>query len=441
MNETKQLSDKQAAQLVSAGRKRPRARNAKGSVNERGKGKNKYWRGDYYIYIPVPGEAGVERREHRATNLGLLKEVTRRKAENDLSALIEKEQAEASAKSTPTQKTPEVTFDWFWHECFVPAKKSRWAAATKYNTDYIYKLYIKPFCGDMRLIDIEKLAVQTYLDGLADKGYGVSTVKKTRRFIVATLDEAVEQDYLTKNQAKKVHIPKIAKRDKPYADVEQIAALSQQLYARDWLIVRLSFVCALRRSEIFALRWNDFLGDAVMIDESVWRTVVNDEPKTDASKALVYLPTDLQEDLKGWRDSTRLKGRFHAEAFMFESKKGTPMYADNFLRRILKPAAERAGMKWFNFRAARRSCATLLNQSTGIKDVQSHLRHASPDMTLGTYVQAVPVSVREAVEGLDQKLRGALNTQQKLKSVEHKLNTRQKREKSCDTIKRVESVA
>ena len=428
-----QLSEQQSAQLLSAGRKRPRARNQRGQVKVEGK-REKYWRGHYWLYVPQPG--GGEKREHRAVSLGTLKEITKRKAEIKLAAHIEQMQAEASA-----QKTPEVTFDWFWANRYVPAHQSGWAAATKYYTASFYGTYIKPVFGNLQLARIEKLDVQKHLDAMAENGYGVGTVQKFRRFVVAALDEAVEQEYLLRNPVKKVHMPKIAKRDKPYATVEQIAELEQQMEERDWLIVRMALVCALRRSEIFALRWNDFYGDCVMIDESVWRVIVNDEPKTQSSKALVYLPLSLQDDLKAWREDAMLRGRAGAEMFIFESTKGTPMYADNFLRRVLKPAAERAGVKWFNFRAARRTCATLLNQESGLKDVQSHLRHASPDMTLGTYIQAVPASVRAAVESLDGKLRGEKHTRGKIKTVTHKLHTRKKDEKVCDTIKHVESVA
>jgi hypothetical protein len=41
-----------------------------------------------------------------------------------------------------------------------------------------------------------------------------------------------------------------------------------------------------------------------------------------------------------------------------------------------------------------------------VKDIQAHLRHASPDVTAGVYMQNIPESVRAAVEGLDQELAG-----------------------------------
>jgi hypothetical protein len=36
-----------------------------------------------------------------------------------------------------------------------------------------------------------------------------------------------------------------------------------------------------------------------------------------------------------------------------------------------------------------------------IKDIQAHLRHAQPNVTAEVYMQAIPESVRSAVESLD----------------------------------------
>jgi hypothetical protein len=40
-----------------------------------------------------------------------------------------------------------------------------------------------------------------------------------------------------------------------------------------------------------------------------------------------------------------------------------------------------------------------------IKDIQAHLRHAQPNVTADVYMQAIPESVRRAVESLDTLLK------------------------------------
>lgn len=104
---------------------------------------------------------------------------------------------------------------------------------------------------------------------------------------------------------------------------------------------------------------------------------------------------------------------------------------NNFLRRTIKPAAERARTAAFkqnpglptsfladvNHQAFRRTCATHMQDLGSLKDIQAHLRHSTPAMTLNRYIQQIPASVREAVESLDEKLK-AIQA-----SPEHILNT------------------
>jgi hypothetical protein len=50
-----------------------------------------------------------------------------------------------------------------------------------------------------------------------------------------------------------------------------------------------------------------------------------------------------------------------------------------------------------------------------MKDAQTQLRHCDAGTTMNIYTQGIPSSVKAAVEALDQKLCGVLNT------IEHEL--------------------
>jgi integrase len=54
--------------------------------------------------------------------------------------------------------------------------------------------------------------------------------------------------------------------------------------------------------------------------------------------------------------------------------------------------------------ALRRTCATHMKGEGSIKDIQAHLRHAQPNVTAEVYMQAIPESVRTAVDSLDKLL-------------------------------------
>ena len=61
-------------------------------------------------------------------------------------------------------------------------------------------------------------------------------------------------------------------------------------------------------------------------------------------------------------------------------------------------------LKKLTHQALRRSCATHMQGKGSIKDIQAHLRHAQPNVTADVYMQAIPESVRRAVETLDRLL-------------------------------------
>ena len=127
------------------------------------------------------------------------------------------------------------------------------------------------------------------------------------------------------------------------------------------------------------------------------------------------MPQSVATELDFWMES---QTDTCAEAFIFPSRKGTPLSANNFLKRVLKRAGECARkelkassekipegfLENLTHQALRRSCATHMQHLGSAKDIQAHLRHARPNITAEVYMQEIPATVRAAVESLDQKL-------------------------------------
>ena len=53
------------------------------------------------------------------------------------------------------------------------------------------------------------------------------------------------------------------------------------------------------------------------------------------------------------------------------------------------------------FQVLRRTFATWMQKYGTIKDVQRMLCHSSPNLTVGVYMQAIPDSVKQAVNDLE----------------------------------------
>lgn len=214
-------------------------------------------------------------------------------------------------------------------------------------------------------------------------------VQKARTWVKACLEEALEQDFLVKNPARKLEMPITRKTCRRYLTPDEIQTLLSALQGRDRLIVRLFLLCALRPGELFALRWRSIEPGCLRIEEAVYRGHIG-SPKTEGSRAYVALPKSLEMELEFWRHQC---GDPDEDEFVF-----------------LAPLAKKNGIEGLTFQCLRRTFATQFQKHGTVKDAQTQLRHADAGTTMNIYTQEIPSSVRAAVEALEQKLCGVLNT-------------------------------
>ncbi len=387
----------------------PRERHQRGRVVESGK-RLKKWKGFYYVYLRQPD--GSEIRAHRGVTLGLKSEMKKWEAEKKLQGIIDK--ATDPSMVTPS---PKCNLKWFWEQRYRPLKEPTWKVSSAPKMVYFISRYIVEPFAETPLTSLNRFVLQKHLNGLAEK-YSRSVILNFRTYTKAMLDEAVEQGFLGRNPAAKLELPKTRKPTRRTLTVEEIAQLLDSMSGRDRLIVRMFLVLGLRPGELFALRREDRAGpNQIRIDESISPISGLVGLKTDASDAYVWLPQSLALELDFWIEGMTDQ---RPEAFLFASRSGrnTPISANNFLKRVLQRAGERARaqmeaqgreppqgfLRKLTHQALRRSCATHMQGKGSIKDIQAHLRHAQPHVTADVYMQAIPESVRKAVESLDRLL-------------------------------------
>jgi len=80
-----------------------------------------------------------------------------------------------------------------------------------------------------------------------------------------------------------------------------------------------------------------------------------------------------------------------------------PLEHSNMLRRVLRPAAEEAGVPWAGFHTLRHTCASILfDRGANAVKVQRWLGHHSPAFTLDTYVHLLDDQLDEPLELSDE---------------------------------------
>jgi integrase len=247
---------------------------------------------------------------------------------------------------------------------------------------------------------------------MAEDGYSKSAVRKVRMYVKASFDYAADEDLVAKNPARKIAMPKIRKTVcRRFLSMEEIGALLSEAGPREHLVLHILAACGLRPAEILVLRMEDFQGNQLRIDEALKDrekgTARIGETKTAASDSSVPVPPNLAREIAGW-----IAGhpqRMNPRAFLFPSRRKTPYTIGNYLKRVLKPLAQKVGIEDLTHQALRRTSSTHIQKYASVKDLQGHLRHTDPSTTLTHYTQVIPDSLHEAVATLDKHLAAAAN--------------------------------
>ena len=275
--------------------------------------------------------------------------------------------------------------------------------------------------GSSPVVELNEIELQQFLNEHVSAGASRSKLAKVLLYLRNILDHAVMKKTILANPARNPGYRLKAKSRKAvserYLSMQECQRLLSAVVGVDHLAIRILIQLGLRSEELFALRRDDVIGDVLRIDEAI----VDGLPapvKTDASDASLYIPPDLQVELRGWLECLGPDPR----GWLLPAPKGGPWLSQNYLNHVLKPAAIRARVGIFrrqtgkgkevestdvNFQVLRRTCATLFGaKAKDPRDTQAQLRHADPTVTLRHYQKSIPASVKAAALALEEELIG-----------------------------------
>ena len=394
----------------------PRRRIERGYVYKVGK-KPRMWEGRYHVYVKLAD--GSEKRRERTKVLGPCAAMSRTEAQQALLHEIAVGRGEARA-------LPEApTFSEVWIR-YRSLKESTWSTVTRKTVVSIFegdsskkkRPNVLSLVGHWRVADLTRDPLQDCLNQLAARGDSLSAVKKVRTYISAALDYALDERLVKVNPARKLEMPsqRLKKPCGRFYSIEEVRKLLSAAAAeslREHLIARIFLVCGLREQEMFVLRVDDIEAGILRIDEALKETEKGEarigETKSATSNGYVSISADLEKEIRTWLQFRRIADPYHRTAepapndLLFPTEIGTPFRVGNYLKRTLKPLAQKAGITDMTFQALRRTFATHFQRYGSPKDAQTQLRHSKLEMT-GWYMKEIPASVRAAVEKMDADL-------------------------------------
>lgn len=288
------------------------------------------------------------------------------------------------------------------------------------HTEATIENQIKPLIGFLQIQSISMQDVQQFINTLNDKGYSYSTIKKAYNAINATLNLAVEREYIAKNPCVRIVLPKQAKRSKSdiicFTDEETEIICKEALYKYSTgrykykhgyaFIILLN--TGMRVGELLALKWNniDFETGYIHITETRGQikdrskskqkyTTVDRSTKTESGDRYIPINKQTKEALEYFKSFD-----YNSPYVMANSDKGVLSYRN--LHRALANILERNNIDHGSIHSLRHTFATrLFRNGVDVKVISELLGHSDINITYDIYTHVIAEQKRKAVDILD----------------------------------------
>ena len=156
------------------------------------------------------------------------------------------------------------------------------------------------------MAQIDKFMLQTHLNRLAQT-LSAGQVMHARFYMKAIFEEAIDQEFVEKNPARKLILLILPKELRPVnkrtLNWDQLRLLLASVSLRDRILLTLDMTETFRPSELFALRWRGFEmdGKTLTVRRTAYRGKLRDYGKTKKSLRTVHVPEGLANDLWLWK--------------------------------------------------------------------------------------------------------------------------------------------
>ena len=366
------------------------------------------WVGYLNLKVLDPNTGESKWKKQRVGVLGAKSKMTKHQAQD----LLEKIIAQKTGGTTRPRTDERIaTLGWFTRNRFFPLREgSTWKEETARSRRSAIERDILAKFGEVPMEQIDKFMLQTHLNDLA-RILSAGRVMHARFYMKAIFEEAIDQDFVEKNPARKLILPtQLRPVDKTTLTWDQLRLVLASVPLRDRILLTLDMTETFRPSELFALRWSGFDMDngTLTVSQTAFRGKLRNWGKTDKSLRTVHVPEGLANDLWLWKQECTDAS---PDAYIFPNShkrngatKNGFIRTDNYRARVLKKLAEQLGLPKLNFQVLRRTIATLAQTKGSVKDVQGILGHTKADTTINVYMQQIEEGVKQTLDAIYTEL-------------------------------------
>ena len=302
---------------------------------------------------------------------------------------------------TPVLRNRRTTGDYLNYWIIQIAPKQIRATTMQLYTSTV-RNYLLPQLGKIPLTQLKPEHVRMMLNRMESSGCGARTLQHARNTLSAALREALKLEYVSRNVARLIDLPKYSPPEKNVWAKEQVAQfIEKNCKHKYYPLFLLLLCCGLRRGEALGLRWQDidFNNSTVKIRKTLYWADGKyqlGEPKTKASIRDIPMPPAISEALL----RHQRREPIYDDNLVFHSEKGNPVCARSLLW-TFRDLAQKADLPPLTLHEARHTAATLLAGAwSSPKEAQAILGHASIVTTLQIYTHTHMDKKAEAINAL-----------------------------------------
>jgi integrase len=287
----------------------------------------------------------------------------------------------------------------------------RWLAAqthlkpkTLLGYESLLRTHVLPRFGRTQLGRIRSIDIQEWVADLEADGLSPARIRQAYQVLHAALRAAVADDYIAKNPATGIKLPRQRGREMLFLGAGEVTRLAEAagprwgtlIYVLAYGGIRWGEAAALRRSRVDLLRSRLWIAESVA---EVSGSLHFGSTKTHQEREVVlprFLRHKLDEHLASF-----VGGK--PDALVFTAPEGGPLRHSNFRRRVWLPALTEAGfLPGLRIHDLRHTCAALLiQQGAHPKAIQAHLGHGSITVTFDRYGHLFPSEFDKLADRLD----------------------------------------
>lgn len=331
--------------------------------------------------------------------------------------------------------TPINTFSDLVSEYINLYGMAKWSYSTFSSNLALIQNYILNGLGPLSLTDITPRLLDRFFKDLQNQ-ISIPTLLNIHKLIKSIFNQACKWNYMDKNPAINIILPKYKANKLFILDAEQIALLLN-CCENDYLLflcIQFAFACSMRKGEILALTWNDidFEKGIVHITKELTRVekklidklhrkdiiyifpnklntpsktcLVLKCPKTQSSMRDVYIPKTLLYQLALYcqkiSSTNHLTKKF---PLIFSDSYGYPI-TDKVINDHLRKCLSKCGLPPVVFHSFRHSSVTYKLLITGgdIKSIQGDTGHSQINMITDVYGHILDFGRKRISERFDE---------------------------------------